>query len=125
MIDVPILGEDSSVHDHQVPRANLVGMIRPRVEEIFELIRGDIDVNGMDAYTGGRVVLTGGACQLAGVRDLAGVMLNKQVRIGKPLGMAGLPEMAKSPEVAKTVGLIHYACGRIHYPNSRPNPLFI
>lgn len=113
MIDVPTLGEDSHIHDHQVPRSNLVNIIRPRLEEIFELIRGDLDVQGMDAYTGGRVVLTGGGAQLSGVRDLAGVMLNKQVRIGKPQGMSGLPEIAHSPEFAKTVGLIHYACERM------------
>jgi cell division protein FtsA len=112
-IDIPILGEDSNVHDHQVPRSTLVNIIRPRVEEIFELIRGDIDVTGMDGYTGGRVVLTGGACQLSGVRDLAGVMLNKQVRVGKPMALAGLAEMAQGPEFAKTAGLIHYACERM------------
>ncbi len=112
-IDVPTLGEDSNIHDHQVPRATLVNIIRPRMEEIFEMIRGDIDINGMDGYTGGRIVLTGGACQLSGVRDLAGVMLNKQVRIGKPVALAGLPEMASGPEFAKTAGLIHYACERM------------
>jgi len=113
MIDVPTLGEDSTIHDHQVPRSTLVNIIRPRVEEIFELIRGDIDVNGMDGYCGGRVVLTGGACQLNGLRELAAMMLNKQVRVGKPLGLSGLPEMAQGPEFAKTAGLIHYACERM------------
>ena len=112
-IDVPTLGEDSNIHDHQVPRTTLVNIIRPRMEEIFEMIRGEIDVNGMDGFTGGRVVLTGGACQLAGVRDLAGVMLNKKVRIGKPVSLSGLPEMASGPEFAKTAGLIHYACERM------------
>jgi cell division protein FtsA len=113
VIDVPTLGEDSHVHDHQVPRSRLVNIIRPRLEELFELIRGDIDINGMDAYTGGRVVLTGGACQLAGVRDLVGLMLNKQVRIGKPFAMNGLAESTSGSEFAKTVGLIHYACERM------------
>ncbi len=113
VIDIPTLGEDVNIHDRQEPRATLVNIIRPRVEEIFELVRGDLDVNGMDVFTGGRVVLTGGACQLAGVRDLAGVMLNKQVRIGKPIMLAGLPEMAKGTEFCKTVGLVHYACDRM------------
>lgn len=112
-IDVQTLGEESNIHDHQVPRATLVSIIRPRLEEIFEMIRGDIDVNSMDGYTGGRVVLTGGACQLAGVRDLTGVMLNKQVRVGKPVSLKGLPEMASGPEFAKTAGLVHYACERM------------
>jgi len=112
-IDVPTLGEDSAIHDTHVPRTTLVNIIRPRMEEIFELIRGDIDVNNMDGYTGGRIVLTGGACQLPGVRDMAGIMLNKQVRVGKPVSLSGLPEMASGPEFAKTAGLIHYACERM------------
>lgn len=112
-IDIPALGEDSNIHDHQVPRATLVNIIRPRMEEIFEMIRGDIDIHAMDGYTGGRVVLTGGACQLAGVRDLAGVMLNKQVRVGKSVSLSGLPEMASGPEFAKIAGLVHYACERV------------
>ena len=113
MIDIPALGEDSNIHDKQEPRSSLANYIRPRVEEIFELIRGDIDVHGMEGYIGGRVVLTGGASQLAGVRDLTGMMLNKQVRIGKPVRLSGLPEMAQGPEFAKTAGLIHYACERM------------
>ena len=113
MIDIPTLGEDSNIHDHQAPRSTIVNIIRPRMEEIFEMIRGDIDINNMDAFTGGRVVLTGGACQLAGVRDLAAAMLNKQVRIGKPIALAGLAESTSGPEFAKTAGLVHYACERM------------
>lgn len=113
MIDVPTLGEESGIHDRQVPRTDIVNIIRPRIEETFEIIRSDIDVNGMDVFTGGRLVLTGGACQLAGVRDLAAAMLNKQVRIGKPLALAGLADSITGPEFAKTAGLIHYACERM------------
>ena len=114
LIDVPTLGEDPNIHDHQVPRSTLVSIIRPRMEEVFELIRGELDVHGMDPLTGGRVVLTGGACQLPGVRDLAALMLNKQVRIGRPMAMAGLAESTSGPEFAKTAGLLHYACERMN-----------
>ena len=113
MIDVPILGEDKHVENQHVPRSSLVSIIRPRLEEIFELIRGDVDVNDMDMFSGGRVVLTGGGAQLAGVRDMAALMLNKQVRIGKPTHLAGLAEVTSGPEFAATAGLIHYACERL------------
>jgi cell division protein FtsA len=113
MINVPLLGEDQSVEDRNVPRTTLTNIIRPRVEEIFELIRGDIDVNGMDGYSGGRVVLTGGGSQLSGIRDLASLMLNKQVRVGRPAHLAGLAEMTSGPDFAATAGLIHYACERL------------
>lgn len=114
LIDIPPLTDEDFGEDRQVPRSDIVNIIRPRMEEIFELIRGDIDVNQMDGYAGGRVVLTGGACQLPGARDLAGLMLNKQVRIGRPLSISGLAEMTKAPEFAATAGLIHYACERMN-----------
>jgi len=112
-IDVPTLGEDNNTHDRHIPRSTFVNIIRPRMEEIFELIRGDLDVNGMDVRAGGRVVLTGGGSQLNGVSDLAGIMLNKQVRIGKPQPAKGLPELASGPEFSKTIGLVQYACQRM------------
>ena len=50
----------------QVPRSMLVGIIRPRLEEIFEMVRARLEANGFDKVAGRRVVLTGGACQLPG-----------------------------------------------------------
>ena len=50
------------------------------------------DASGIAGVAGQRVVLTGGACQLTGVRELATQMLDKQIRIGRPLGVTGLAE---------------------------------
>ena len=55
-----------------------------------------------------RVILTGGASQLSGLPELASRMLNRPVRIGRPLGIAGLPEMAKGPAFAVAAGLLVY-----------------
>jgi cell division protein FtsA len=51
-------------------------------------------------------VLTGGACQLAGLRELAARVLNKQVRIGRPQNLPGLPAAASGPDYAAAVGLL-------------------
>ena len=56
----------------------------------------------------GRVVLTGGASQLTGLDDLAARILRRPVRIGRPLGLAGLPEAAKGPAFAVAAGLLVY-----------------
>jgi cell division protein FtsA len=53
-------------------------------------------------------VLTGGASQLTGLADLAARVLDRQVRIGRPLGIAGLPDVAKNPAFAATAGLLVY-----------------
>ena len=58
---------------------------------------------------GRRVVLTGGACQLHGAREFAGLILDKQVRIGRPLRVAGLAEATGGPAFSTAVGLLHFA----------------
>jgi cell division protein FtsA len=56
----------------------------------------------------GRVILTGGASQLTGLVDLASQVLGRPVRIGRPLGIARLPEEAKGPAFAVAAGLLVY-----------------
>jgi cell division protein FtsA len=51
-------------------------------------------------------VLTGGAAQLTGTRELAARLLNKQVRIGRPQSFAGLPAASAGPDYATAIGLL-------------------
>jgi cell division protein FtsA len=106
---VPQLGEEDEGHVTHVPKSLLVGIIAPRVEETFELVRDRLEASGFDKIAGRRVVLTGGACQLQGVREFAGLILDKQVRIGRPLRVQGLAEATAGPAFSTTVGLLHFA----------------
>lgn len=108
-IEVPLVGEDDARAVTQIPRSLLVGIIHPRVEETLELVRGRLEASGFDKLAGRRAVLTGGACQLAGVRDLAARILDKQVRIGRPLKLGGLAEATSGPAFATAAGLVGYA----------------
>jgi cell division protein FtsA len=90
MIAVPQIGEEEDGHVNHVPKSLLVSIIAPRH-------RGDVrdwcatgwKPAAPTSSPGRRVVLTGGACQLHGVRELAGLILDKQVRIGRPLRRQG------------------------------------
>ncbi len=92
----------------QISKSELVGIIRPRVEEILELARDRLAAAGFSAHAGRRLVLTGGASQLAGLPDLARAIISGQARMGRPLGVEGLPDAAKSPAFATSVGLMIY-----------------
>jgi cell division protein FtsA len=107
-VAVPRVGDDEREAVHQVPRVKLVRIIRPRVEEILELVRDRLRASGAWAEAGRRVILTGGTAQLTGVPDLARKILERQVRVGRPLGVSGLPEAAKGPPFAASVGLLVY-----------------
>ncbi len=108
MVEVPPLGEEDSDESNTLPRSMLVGVIRPRIEEIFEMIRGKIEMSNMAAYAGKRVVLTGGASQLLGVREMAGNILGKQVRLGRPRMMPGLADSVSGPAFATALGMLEY-----------------
>ena len=108
IIDVPLVGEDDHNHPNHVPRSILTGIIRPRIEETFELVRERIEISGADRVCGRRMVLTGGASQLHGVPELAGMVLEKQVRIGRPLRISGLAEATSGPAFSTCAGLLRY-----------------
>jgi len=108
MISVPPVGDDEREPPQFVTRETLVRIVRPRVEEILEMVRDRLAASPFAAEPRGRVVLTGGASQLTGLADLAARILKRQVRIGRPLGVAGLPEAAKSPAFAVAAGLLVY-----------------
>ncbi|HVC55219.1 MAG TPA: cell division protein FtsA [Stellaceae bacterium] len=109
MIAVPQIGEEEDGHVNHVAKSLLVSIIAPRVEETFELVRDRLDASGCDKIAGRRVVLTGGACQLHGVRELAGLILDKQVRIGRPMRVNGLAEATHGPAFSTAAGLLHFA----------------
>jgi cell division protein FtsA len=109
MITVPLVGEEEDGHANHVSKSILVGIIAPRLEETFELVRDRLEASGFDKITGRRVVLTGGASQLPGARELAGLILDKQVRVGRPLRIDGLAEATQGPAFATAAGLVHFA----------------
>jgi cell division protein FtsA len=110
LLPVPQVGED----EHQIakiPRSMLISVIRPRLEEIFELVKDRLETAGLGRAGGNRVVLTGGASQLGGVREMAAQMLERNVRLGKPGPMIGMPDSATAPNFATLVGLLAFATG--------------
>ncbi len=108
MITVPSVGDDEREPPQFVSRASVVRMIKPRVEEILEMARDRLAQSPFAAEPRARVVLTGGGSQLTGIADLAARILKRPVRIGRPLGLAGLPEAAKGPAFAVAAGLLVY-----------------
>ena len=108
LLKVPLVGEDDEDSANEMPKSMLVQIIQARVEETFELVRSHLDASGFGKSVGRRVVLTGGASQLEGVRDLAELVLDKRVRLGRPKLIRGLPESLSGPAFATAAGLLRY-----------------
>ncbi|MCI5095144.1 MAG: cell division protein FtsA [Rhodobacteraceae bacterium] len=109
MIDI---GGDTGDWEHDrrsVSRAELIGIMRPRVEEILEEVRARLDAAGFEHLPSQQIVLTGGSSQIMGLDGLASRILGHQVRLGRPLRVHGLPQSATGPGFASAVGLSLFA----------------
>ena len=106
LIAIPQMGENGEDGAMRVPRSMLTRIIQPRLEETFGEVQKRLRASGFDVAAGRRAVLTGGACQLAGMRELVQRILNKQVRIGRPQGLPGLAAASAGPDYATAVGLL-------------------
>lgn len=112
MLPVPMVGEDDD-QIARIPREMIVKIIRPRLEESFELLRDRLEGSGLPVEMRRRIVLTGGASQLIGVRELATRVLGRDVtvRLGRPRLVRGLPETASGAGFASAIGLLAWAAG--------------
>ncbi len=93
----------------QVSRTEVIGIMRPRVEEILEEARARLDAAGFDHLPSQQIVLTGGASQIPGLDGLAARILGQRVRLGRPLRVQGLPQAATGPAFSSSVGLCLFA----------------
>ena len=119
MLAVPALGERGVDTVHKVPKSHLTNILRPRLEEIFELVGARISEMAFAAPGAGRVVLTGGGSQLTGIRELASTVLQRQVRLGGATGFAQVLDLAKQAQFAVTAGTLCFAARPdIHAPKS-------
>ncbi len=106
------IGGDTGDWEHDrrsISRSELIGIMRPRVEEILEEVRERLDAAGFEHLPSQQIVLTGGASQIPGLDGLAPKILGNQVRIGRPLRVQGLPQAATGAAFASCVGLALFA----------------
>src|SRR6201997_3715244 len=80
MITVPPLDEHEREQAQFVSRATLVAIIKPRVEEILEMVRDRLAACPIAADRRGHVVLTGGASQLNGLPEMGSRLVGQPVR---------------------------------------------
>ncbi|MFV9877722.1 MAG: cell division protein FtsA [Anaplasma ovis] len=100
--DYAIETEDGNEDKCSIMKSDLTNIIRPRVEEILELVKEEMD---RQQNVVGKVVITGGCSNLASIREVASYILNKQVRIGLPVQIHGMgKEYDRNPIFSAAVG---------------------
>jgi cell division protein FtsA len=108
LVTIQPVGSEENEAPTQIPRATLTRIVRPRVEEILNVLRDRMVATGMMDVCGRRFVLTGGGSELTGLPEMARRILARNVRQGRPLGVANLPPIAKGPAFSTVVGMLVY-----------------
>jgi cell division protein FtsA len=100
-------------------RKMLADVIGARYEELFFLIRAELQRSGFGKLLASGIVLTGGASQIKGAVDLAESIFQMPARLGIPQHVKGLTDVLHSPIYATSVGLLLYGYQR-QYEGGRP-----
>lgn len=116
-LNVYPVGEEDDNYIRQIHRSDLINIIAPRIEEIFEMVDRKLNEHGLKDVSSHRVVLTGGCSQLPGIRDVASLVLDKQVRLGTPRNIPNIPKILYNPTFSASLGMILFA---LNYTERKP-----
>jgi cell division protein FtsA len=109
MIEIaPVASDGESSDSGRVTRAALVGVICERLNQLMVEVNAALKGMGFNGPVGRQVVLTGGGAEMKGIADYAQGALGRAVRIGRPRGLAALPEAHSGPAFATLAGLALY-----------------
>lgn len=106
------VGPDEAGVESNAPRitkAQLNAVVCQRVDSIVADIGRALKELGFAGPSSYQVVLTGGGAELKGIAENMQGALGRTVRIGRPIGLSGIPEAHGGPAFAMLVGLILYA----------------
>ena len=104
-----------------ISRKHLSEIIEPRMDEIFRLVKNEIQKTDYKGDFTFGIVLTGGGAKLKNVDDLAQEIFQQPIKIGQPHLIDGVSENVNNPKYSTCVGLIQYGTENwleIEYDNS-------
>ena len=105
-IDINLINEKGELTSQNFPKSMLIGIIKPRVEEIFELVIQNLKISYPDYTKISKVIITGGTSNLHGISNIAKSYFKCNIRIGKPIGLLNAPDLLQSPSFSCLTGLV-------------------
>ncbi|MDG0997710.1 MAG: cell division protein FtsA [Gammaproteobacteria bacterium] len=104
-IKVPSVGER---RPRELSRQALAEVVEPRYDELFSLVKAELQRSGFEELLAAGIVLTGGTSKMEGVVDLAEEIFHAPVRVGSPNNVGGLDDIIRNPIYSTGVGLLLY-----------------
>ncbi len=111
-IEIPSVGGKKK---RMISVSLLSDILRPRAEEIFEMIKMELVNNALEHKINAGIVLTGGSASLDGILEVADEIFSVPIRVGTSFGLGGLIDKVSSPDFASSVGLLK--CGLLDMKN--------
>jgi cell division protein FtsA len=105
MVEILPISEDDDIEPTRVPRAQIIGVIRDRLDALFQEVGDRLDEMGFKGPRGRQVVLTGGGAELKCIADFAQGLLGRHCRVGRPRGLVGLPDAQTGSAFSTLAGL--------------------
>jgi len=105
IIEATQIGAEQGAEPMKLTRAQLMMVIRQRVEELTNEIETALKGLGFTGPVGRQVVLTGGGADLKNIADYMQGVLGRSVRVGRPKQLTGLPDAHSGPAFSTLVGL--------------------
>ena len=106
-ISFPLAGQDGAAGPGEgvATRADVRRIMTPRLSRLLRDLSERIGGSPQATAAAHRIVLTGGGSLVPGLADLAANILDRPVRVGRPI-CPGLPATACQPQFAAIVGLL-------------------
>lgn len=105
-IEIPISSSKYDVEMNVIKRSELVEIIRARIEEILDILQKKLEASDMAKYGGNKIVITGSASQLSGLKEMVAHTFSKTVRVGYPPELNGLSEDVGGIGFANAIGML-------------------
>jgi cell division protein FtsA len=122
MIKVPGVGDRPA---RELSRQALAEVVEPRYDELFTLVKAELQRSGYENLMAAGIVLTGGTSKMEGVIELAEEIFHMPVRLGMPQGVRGLADIVRNPIYSTGVGLLLYGIKQQHHKERSHNPVAV
>ncbi|MGF1529785.1 MAG: cell division protein FtsA [Puniceicoccaceae bacterium] len=117
---------DNLIGDRSISRNGMDRIVEVRLQEVFEIVKGDLGNQGRPECLAGGVFITGGVSRLARIDLLAKAVF------GVPVETSMVPEWVdqslRGPEFSTVLGILHYALTgemEAHDGNRQPEKGFL
>jgi cell division protein FtsA len=122
MIKVPGVGDRPP---RELSRQALAEVVEPRYDELFTMIKAELQRSGYENLMAAGIVLTGGTSKMEGVIELAEEIFHMPVRLGMPTNVKGLADIVRNPIYSTGVGLLMYGMKQHRHRDGSHDPVSV